>query len=130
MQRILARAALLPLGLVALIFAFGGRAAWADELAGMWTLTLDTPRGVQHPTLMIVAHDGGYHGVLNGSRGEMPIPMIQGDAKGFSFPLTVSMPMGEMDLVYSGTVSGDTMQGEAGNPFGSIPFVGERAPSR
>ena len=23
----------------------------ADELAGEWTLTIDTPRGVQHPTL-------------------------------------------------------------------------------
>ena len=27
--------------------------AFADELAGFWTLTLDTPRGVRHPSLEI-----------------------------------------------------------------------------
>ena len=101
-------------------------AAASADVAGVWTLTVETPRGTTHPTLTITASDSGYSGTYQGARGEMAIPHIESDGEAFSFPLKVSMPMGEMDLQYSGKVSGDQMSGEIGNPMGTIPFMGAR----
>lgn len=97
------------------------------EIAGVWTLTVETPRGTQHPTLTITSTPTGYTGVYTGARGELPIARIEADGDNFSFPLTVTMPMGEVELKYSGTVTGDSVAGEIGNPMGSVPFVGVRA---
>lgn len=97
------------------------------EIAGVWTLTVETPRGTQHPTLTITSTPTGYSGTYVGARGELPIERIEADGDSFSFPLTVTMPMGEVELKYSGRVTGDSVAGEIGNPMGSVPFVGVRA---
>lgn len=110
------------IGLLALLASLTATA----DLAGIWTLTVESPRGTQHPTLTINRNDTGYSGVYAGARGELPIPVIESDGTSFSFPLTISMPMGDMDLEYKGTVNGEHMSGEIGNPMGSIPFQGER----
>lgn len=110
---------------LALFGLLASLAATAD-IVGVWTLTVESPRGTQHPTLTITKNDSGYSGVYAGARGELPIPVIESDGTAFSFPLTISMPMGDMDLEYKGTVNGERMSGEIGNPMGSIPFEGER----
>ena len=104
-------------------------AAMADSqsVVGTWTLEVDTPRGIQHPTLEILADGESYHGSYTGQRGELKIDQITIDGSTFSFPLRVTLPMGEMDFMYEGQVEGDAMTGEIGNPRGSIPFTGVRA---
>ena len=103
--------------------------AWADShsIVGTWTLDVNTPRGLQHPTLVVINEGDSYHGSYTGARGKLDIERIQVDGAAFSFPLTVTMPMGEMQLNYAGKVDGDSVAGEIGNPRGSIPFTGKRA---
>jgi hypothetical protein len=104
-------------------------AAMADsqDVVGTWTLEVDTPRGIQHPTLEILSSGDSYHGSYTGQRGELKIEQITVDGSTFSFPLKVTLPMGEMDFIYEGQVDGDAMTGEIGNPRGTIPFSGVRA---
>lgn len=99
-------------------------------LAGVWTLTIETPRGVQHPVLTITREGDTYAGTYEGRVGKLPVPAIASDGERFSFPLTVDMPMGRMQLEYAGTIEGDTMRGVARNPRGEVPFTGVRAPGQ
>jgi len=115
-------------GLALLVCMFNPAAVWADEhsIEGTWTLEVSTPRGIQHPTLEVTVDNGTYSGMYTGARGALPIDEIHVQGNEFSFPLTVTMPMGKMDLRYSGQIQGDSMQGEIGNPRGSIGFTGKR----
>ena len=102
--------------------------AVAEELAGLWTLTIDTPRGVRNPTLEVVKDEAGaYSGTYNSVRGPIALDSISFDGSAFSFPMTLSMPIGEIEVSYRGTVSGDSMEGVAANPRGEVPFTGERS---
>jgi len=101
--------------------------AVAAGIEGTWILVVETPRGVQHPQLRVIGEGDAYHGTYTGRQGELPIERIEVDGDAFSFPLRVTMPMGEMDLRYSGLINGDHLEGEIGNPRGSIPFTGTRA---
>ena len=113
-------------GLIALCLALLAPAAAADPLAGTWTLTVDTPRGIQHPTLEVTSGEQGYSGVYNSVRGPIPVERIALEGTRFSFPLVVELPIGTRELEYSGTVDGNTMEGTAGTPRGAIPFSGVR----
>jgi hypothetical protein len=108
----------------ALLFAAAG--AMADELAGTWTLTLDTPRGIQHPTLEIREKGDGYSGVYNSLRGPIEIESITRDGNTFAFPLQITVPIGDIEVNYSGSFEGDEMTGTVENPRGSVPFTATR----
>lgn len=97
------------------------------ELAGTWTLSIDTPRGVQHPSLVIELQDEAYSGVYHSRRGPISIPAIARNGAAFSFPLTITVPIGEIEVLYSGKVDGDQMRGSAKNPRGEVPFTGVRS---
>ena len=102
--------------------------AWADTSAvvGQWRLTVDTPRGVTNPILTINAHDSGYSGSYAGPRGTFELKTITVEQNTFAFPMTVTIPIGTMEMQYRGTVEGNVLRGTIGNPRGSIPFSGER----
>jgi hypothetical protein len=104
----------------------GAASILADELTGTWTLDIDTPRGVQHPTLVIREADAGYSGVYNSMRGPIDIDTITRDGSAFSFPMKITVPIGEIQVNYAGTISGDTMTGSVKNPRGEVPFTGRR----
>jgi len=112
--------------LVLALFCPALLAADISPVVGTWTLTLETPRGTQHPTLVIEAGDDGYHGTYTGRMGPMQVPAIEVDGNHFTFHLTVSMPIGDMRMQYVGDVTGDAMAGEVQNARGSVPFTGER----
>lgn len=103
-------------------------AAGADEaeVAGQWKLTVQTPNGINNPVLTIREQDGAWSGIYAGPRGTFEIKTIQVEGSTFSFPLTVEMPIGAIELSYKGTVTGDRIEGVVGNPRGEIPFSGER----
>ena len=98
----------------------------ADDIPGTWTLSIDTPRGLQHPTLVVVRQDDDYSGVYNSVRGPIDVPRIEFADGAFSFPLTISVPIGEIEVQYVGRIEGDRMTGAAQSPRGKVPFTGER----
>ena len=99
----------------------------ADELAGEWTLTIDTPRGVQHPTLTVVQVGATYSGSYSGARGVLDIEAIAFDGSQFSFPLVLNMPIGRSEVTYRGKVAGNQMTGQVENARGKVPFSGARS---
>lgn len=114
------------LAAAALILSATGFTAAADELAGEWILAIDTPRGVQNPTLVINSDGGNYTGIYNSLRGPIDIQSISRDGNRFSFPLTVTVPIGDIEVNYRGEISGNDMTGEVENPRGTVPFTGKR----
>ena len=116
---------LLLASLIACIFL--SASAFADELAGTWTLTIDTPRGVQHPTLVVVQNGEQYSGVYNSLRGPIDVESISFDGSNFDFPLVITVPIGDIEVSYRGTIDGDKMNGSVQNPRGEVPFSGERS---
>lgn len=114
---------------VVLLLMWGGSVSAETVLAGSWKLTIDTPRGVQHPLLDIVKNDDGYNGTYNSRRGPIEIAEIIRDGNRFSFPLEITIPIGTIEVNYIGVISGDEMQGVAKNPRGEVPFSGKRQAS-
>ena len=115
--------------LVAAVAAFAiAGAAWGNELAGEWTLSIDTPRGLQHPKLVITKTEGAYSGVYHSLRGPIPIDAITREGDRFAFPLVITVPIGEIQVRYQGVINGNEMAGEVHNPRGVVPFSGVREP--
>jgi len=65
-----------------------------SELAGDWTLTIDTPRGVQHPVLSIQRNNSGYTATYSGRQGVLTIDEVTRDGNRFAFPLSITVPIG------------------------------------
>ena len=97
-----------------------------SSVLGQWKLTVETPNGTTNPILTINAADAGYSGSYVGPRGSFELKEIKVEGNTFSFPLTITIPIGKMDVQYAGQVEGDTVSGSIGNPQGTIPFVGVR----
>ncbi len=112
-------------GLLLVVSAFSAP-AFAAELTGTWTLSIDTPRGVQNPTLEVVNNDGVYSGTYNSIRGPLPIEQITIAGETFEFPLVITVPIGEISVLYKGRIEGDAMSGLVQNPRGEVPFTGVR----
>ena len=110
--------------LFCLLFSGG---AFAGELAGTWILSIDTPRGVQHPTLVIRQDGERYSGVYNSLRGPIDIEAINREDDSFAFPLVITVPIGDIEVNYRGTISGDAMTGSVQSARGEVPFTGERS---
>ena len=97
-----------------------------SSVLGQWKLTVETPNGTTNPILTVNAADAGYSGTYVGPRGSFELKEIKVEGNTFSFPLTITIPIGKMDFQYTGKVEGDTVSGSIGNPQGTIPFVGVR----
>ena len=113
----------ISLGILTLLCAAG---AYAEDFAGTWTLTIDTPRGVQHPTLDVEKGASGYSGVYNSLRGPIEIEAIERDGNSFSFPLTITVPIGEVEVNYAGSFENGEMQGTVESPRGAVPFTASK----
>ena len=111
---------LLVIGLTAMICA---GPALAEDFAGTWTLSIDTPRGTQNPTLDIEKNGSGYSGTYNSLRGPIEVEEITRDGNSFSFPLTISVPIGDVEVNYTGSFEGSDMTGTVESPRGVVPFT-------
>jgi len=108
-----------------LCVTLAGQAA-AEDFAGTWTLNIDTPRGIQHPTLEIEKGEAGYSGVYNSLRGPIDIESIERNGNTFSFPLIISVPIGDVEVNYAGSFEGSEMKGMVQSPRGEVPFTATR----
>lgn len=98
------------------------------ELAGSWTLSIDTPRGMQNPQLIVQRDGDTYSGTYHSLRGPIAIENVRTDGQAFSFEMQITVPIGAIDVVYAGTIDGDSMTGAVENPRGKVPFSGKRNP--
>ncbi len=108
------------------VLAAGSASAQAEELAGTWTLSIETPRGVQHPTLEIKQDGDRYSGVYNSLRGPIDIERIDREGNAFSFPLIITVPIGDIEVNYAGSFEGNEMTGNVQSPRGEVPFSATR----
>ena len=111
----------------ALLAAAAPQWALADDFAGTWTLTIDTPRGEQNPTLVVEKNGDGYSGVYNSLRGPIDVETIERNGSSFSFPLVISVPIGDVEVNYVGTFEGNDMTGTVQSPRGEVPFTAVRS---
>ena len=106
--------------------AFLATSALAEGLAGTWTLTRQTDDGPVETELTVVEADGKHSGTIAGPRGTMEVESIAVDGDSFAFTVTVEGRIFDMDLDYSGTISGDAMSGKVELAVGSAEFTGVR----
>ncbi|MCW2317045.1 hypothetical protein M2322_002599 [Rhodoblastus acidophilus] len=92
-------------------------------IVGSWKLTLETPFGVQTPTLRIEA-DGS--GGLGSSAGEVPLTDLQVAGDSAEFRAKVPTPMGSFNIGFDVTADGDALSGQFKTPLGSTPLSGVR----
>ena len=109
-----------------MIVALIGPCAFAAGLAGTWTLTSEGRQGTNTSELTVAATEDGHTGSLAGRRGTAELQSVAVDGDSFSFTVTMETRMGNFDLEYKGTVSGDTLTGTIETPMGDRPFKGTR----
>ena len=97
------------------------------DLSGTWTLTIETPMGISNPILTIWKSADGYDGTYESRRGKRGVEDIQVTGQAFSFRMMVSMPMGDFEMVYKGSIDGEKISGTIGNSMGEVAFVGRRS---
>ena len=110
--------------LIAAVLMFTGNVL-ADDLIGTWTLTSDTPRGMQEAELIVRKAGDGLAGTLEGRRNR-EIAEIKRTDDGFSFVIELDTPRGSFRLAYKGKIEGDTLSGNIETPRGERPFKGVR----
>jgi len=103
----------------------------AVNMTGTWVLSLNNAS--QEATAELeMAEDGTLSGTITGERGEQQITDGWVSGGKFSITVTASMgPAGQVEIVYTGTVEGDKIEGTAS--FGgrrTMDFTGQRPGGR
>jgi hypothetical protein len=92
-------------------------------IVGTWKLTLDTPFGVQTPSLRI---DADGTGALISPIGEAPLSNLTVTEDTAEFSSGVPTPMGNISIGFSVKASGDALAGTFSSPLGATDFTGLR----
>lgn len=127
MTKIKSVATLAALLLATLILTSPAFAADAAKVAGQWNLTLQTPNGPGTPTATFKQDGETLTGTYKGRFGESP---LKGTIKGneITFSATINPQGQEIQIVYSGTVDGDSMKGKVKfGDMGEADFTGKKA---
>jgi len=106
-----------------------------SPVVGKWATAVESDFG-KFEAIMTVAQEGGAYSVdiqdvqPEGGQGPGPMPSkisdVVVDGSKFSFKRQLTTPQGEMSLNYTGSVEGDTLNGEVGSDFGSMKLAGTR----
>ncbi len=92
--------------------------------AGNWIMTMQTPMGEQKPEV-VLGEDGT--GSMKSPMGEVPLYDVTFDGSAVTFASDMKGPMGEMTLVFTGSVEGDNFTGSVKTPMGDQPVTGVRS---
>jgi hypothetical protein len=98
----------------------------AAGVAGAWMLTVESPMGTRENEATFVQNGQQLTGVIKGQRGETPLTgALTGDA--IKFGINVTIQGQNLNIDYSGTVTGDTMGGTVVfGEFGDGKWTGKR----
>lgn len=94
------------------------------SVAGNWKLTMNTPFGVQTPTLSIDAANNT--GTLSAATGDAELEELKIDGDNVSFTAKVDTPMGKFPVSFRATASGDNLNGTFKTMMGTTEFTGVR----
>lgn len=97
------------LRVVALSLAVTG--AWAADVSGKWTATMEGPRGTQTTTFNLKAEGEKLTGTVEGARGGA-VQITDGKVSGddISFTVVREFQGNQMKLLYKGKVTGDELK--------------------
>lgn len=97
-------------------------AAFAADVDGKWSGSIDTPMGAIPIAFTFKADGATLSGSMSGADGgEVPIKNGKVDGNKISFNVSVDFGGMSFDFVYTGTVSGETLQ--MSSDFMGMPFT-------
>ena len=109
---------MLVLAFAASLVVPAAAAAQAVDISGRWDVSITSPQGPMPPSVLELKKEGdGFVGVFNTAQGVADVSAsVKEKAVTFVLP-PYQTPQGPVDLVMTGTVEGDSMQGtiNAGN---------------
>ena len=101
-----------------------GCAAGAPPAVGVWGVEMNTPLGDLPATLTINADGSGMMSAEG--LGDAPIEGIMFDGNAVNFDAEIDAQGQTLVLEFSGTVDGDSIEGEFGSDFGAFGVSGSR----
>lgn len=110
----------LILSLAVLVGCAGG----TPPAVGVWDVEMNTPLGALPATLTLNADGSGS--MSADGLGEAPIAGVTYDANGVAFQAEVDAQGQTLVLEFSGTVDGDSLDGEFDSDFGAFGVSGSR----
>lgn len=95
------------------------------NVAGSWTLEVDSPQGATKASLMLALEGEAVTGSITSDMGESK---FTGTAKEgtVTFSFDIAGPQGPMTISAKAAVTGDDMKGELDYGMGVAPFTGKR----
>ncbi len=103
---------------------------YAANVSGEWNLSVDTPNGTATPAVTFKQDGEALTGTYKGRYGEVPVKGTIKDNE-IKFTVTISIQGQDLEIVYSGTVDGDTMKGKATfGDMGEGTFTGKKATAK
>jgi hypothetical protein len=110
---------------VALLLTVPAQAQDAD-IAGKWESTRETQRGVMTTTFTFEVDGTKLTGTVGSQRGDSDISDGTIEGNRISFKMVLTMGDRTIEMVYSGTVEGDTITGTMQTPRGEQPWTAKR----
>jgi hypothetical protein len=103
-------------------------AAKVTDVSGTWELNVESPMGSRASDAVFTQAGETLGGKMVSSRGEVPLTgTIKGDA--VTFGINVNVQGQDLQIDYSGTVTGDTMSGTVVfGSFGDGKWTGKKKP--
>ncbi|HSG46261.1 MAG TPA: hypothetical protein VLA43_00475 [Longimicrobiales bacterium] len=104
----------------------------AQDFAGSWEMTRDTPRGTMTQTLTLARDGDAWTGTMTFMRREIELKEVKVEGNVLTFTLEMGPPpdapggRGPMIQTFRGTLEGDEINGEMEGPRGPMPMVLKR----
>lgn len=96
------------------------------NVAGTWTMTVESQMGTSNPVFTLTQKGTELSGTYKGQLGEAP---VKGTVKGNEIEIKYNINAQGMELAvtYAGTVEGDTMKGKVSlGDMGEATFTGKK----
>ncbi len=119
MKKILAA---MTVALVSLLVAVPMQAQDVD-IAGKWETTRETPRGTMTSTFTFEVDGDKLSGTVGSQMGDSEISDGTVEGNKISFKMVMTRGDRTIEMVYSGTVEGDTITGTVQTPRGEQPWT-------
>ena len=103
-------------------------AAAPQSAAGLWKLTIESPRGTREGILELAINGSSLSGTWTGDRGTQQFTGGTIEGPSLSWEVRMSVPMGEISLQFSGLLADGVISGEVEfGSFGKGRFEATRA---
>jgi len=104
----------------------GGAAA---QLAGTWSVTVNSPQGSQTSTMTLTQEGSGFSGSMVNEMGTSPVADGQVSGSSVSWSITISTGGQSITVTFRGELEGSRIRGTAElGAYGSAPFTAEKNP--